>query len=90
MQVRVWQTSDQGSTFQGSHARSQWQQLMPSEAWVIGTHWGQPEMRWGLEQVLTQARLTSGPKFLLPHSSQTNQGWGPGNKCQNQTSKLAK
>lgn len=50
---------------QGSCTRRQWQQLMSSEAWVIGTHRGQPEMRWDLEGAITEARLTSEPKFLL-------------------------
>lgn len=61
----VWVSLRPRAASQGSCARWQWQQPMPSEAWVIGTRGGQPEMRWGLERAVTEAGLTSEPKFLL-------------------------
>ncbi|EAW86051.1 hCG2041237, partial [Homo sapiens] len=58
------QASGQGFPFQES--RTGWQQPVACGAWAIGVHGGQPATRQGLEQVLTEARLTSGPKFPLP------------------------
>lgn len=77
--------SPRGSLAQRS--RNSWCQMKPGP---LVCPEGSTRDEVGTAAGADRARLTFGPKFLLPHSSPTNQGWAPGNRSQNQTSELGK